>query len=260
MPAIDFIFDLMAQGRYTFTVNEIANVLGVSLTAARATLRRLHKKGLITMPYRGFWVIVPPEYRNFSCLPPDQFISQLMNHLKEPYYVGLLSAAEYYGAAHQRPQIFQIVLNKHRSPIECGRIKIGFIARKNLASIPTISRQTPRGFIQVSTPEVTAFDLVGYPEHSAGLDNVATILIQLAEHLDSNKIVTAARLSPTAWAQRLGYLLNLIGEISKAEKLAEYVRQKNPAPTPLFRTKTFKGATKDPHWQIMINGEVEVDF
>jgi predicted transcriptional regulator of viral defense system len=112
----------------------------------------------------------------------------------------------------------------------------------------------------VSTPEVTAFDLVGYPEHSAGLDNVATILIQLAEHLDSNKIVTAARLSPTAWAQRLGYLLNLIEESSKAEKLAEYVRQKNPAPTPLFRTKTFKGTTKDPHWQIMINGEVEVDF
>ena len=260
MPAIDFIFDLMAQGRYTFTVNDIATVLGVSLTATRAALRRLHKKGLIAMPYRGFWVIVPPEYRNFSCLPPDQFIPQLMEHLEEQYYVGLLSAAEYYGAAHQRPQIFQIVLNKHRSSIECGRIRVGFIARKNLASIPTMSRQTPRGFIQVSTPEVTAFDLVGYPEHCAGLDNVATILTQLIEHLDSDKIVAVAELSPMAWAQRLGYLLNLIGESGKAEKLAKYIRQKNPVPTPLFRALPFKGVTKDPHWQIIINGDVEVEF
>ncbi len=259
MLAIDFIFDLMAQGRYTFTVHEIADSLAISLTAARAALRRLHKKGMVATPYRGFWVIVPPEYRNFSCLPPDQFIPQLMEHLGEPYYVGLLSAAEYYGAAHQRPQIFQTVLNKHRPSIECGRIRIGFIARKNLTSIPTISRQTPRGFIQVSTPEVTAFDLVGYPAHSAGLDNVATILVQLAEHLDSNEIVTVAKLSPMAWAQRLGYLLNHIGENGKAEKLAEYIRQNNPVPTPLFKAKPFKGAVKDPLWQIMINGEVEVE-
>ena len=259
MPAVDFVFDLMAQGRYTFTVNEIADALAISLTAARAALRRLHKKGIIATPYRGFWVIVPPEYRNFSCLPPDQFIPQLMEHLGEPYYVGLLSAAEYYGSAHQRPQIFQIILNKHRSSIECGRIRVGFIARKNLASIPTTSRKTQRGFIQVSTPEVTAFDLVGYPEHSAGFDNVATILTQLAEYLDNDAIVTAAELSPMAWAQRLGYLLDLVGESGKAEKLAEYIRQKEPVPAPLFRTKPFKGAVKDPLWQIMINGEVEVE-
>ncbi|MEA3240873.1 MAG: type IV toxin-antitoxin system AbiEi family antitoxin [Pseudomonadota bacterium] len=259
MPTIDYIFDLMAQGRYTFTVNEIADVLQISLTAARAALRRLRKKGIIATPYRGFWVVVPAEYRNFSCLPPDQFIPQLMEHLGEPYYVGLLSAAEYYGAAHQRPQIFQIVLNKHRSSLECGRIRVGFIARKSLASLPTIPRKTQRGFIHVSTPEVTAFDLVGYPEHAAGLDNVATILIQLAEHLGSDEIAAAAKLSPMTWAQRLGYLLNLVGESGKAEKLAEHIRQKDPVPTPLFRAKPFKGAAKDPLWQIMINGEVEVE-
>lgn len=81
MPAIDFIFDLMAQGHYTFTVHEIANVLGISLTAARAALRRLYKKAVVAMPCRCFWVIVPSEYRNFSCLPPDQFIPQLMENL-----------------------------------------------------------------------------------------------------------------------------------------------------------------------------------
>ena len=29
------------------------------------------------------------------------------------YYVGLLSAAELFGAAHQRPQVFQVVVDKY---------------------------------------------------------------------------------------------------------------------------------------------------
>jgi len=52
MPAIDFIFDLMAQGRYTFTVNEIADSLAISLTAARAALRSYHQ-----WPGRNDWDI-----------------------------------------------------------------------------------------------------------------------------------------------------------------------------------------------------------
>ena len=34
------------------------------------------------------------------------------------YYSGLLSAAEYHGAAHQRPQAFQVFLAKNRRPIQ----------------------------------------------------------------------------------------------------------------------------------------------
>jgi hypothetical protein len=59
---------------------------------------------------RGFHVIVPPEYRSLGCLPPEQFAPALMETLGMPYYAGLLSAAQFHGAAHQRPQVFQVVV------------------------------------------------------------------------------------------------------------------------------------------------------
>ncbi len=260
MLASDFISGLVAKGRYTFTVKDADKVLGPSLVATRAALRRLSKKGEIAMPYRGFWVIVPPEYQSVGCLPPEQFIPQLMEHLREPYYTGLLSAAVYHGSAHHRPQVFQVVVAKNRPSIECGKVRVSFIARKNVADIPTTPFKTPRGLLKLSSPEATAFDLAGYPNHSVGLDNVATILSELAEKLNGKKLVDVAGFSPIAWAQRLGYLLDLVGEKRKAEELARYVEQENPVPTPLERSKPFKGAPKDLRWSVMVNTVVEAEY
>ncbi len=108
----EYIDDLASQGLYHFTIENFAKARRLSLIAARAALRRLAEHGKVAMPHRGFIVIVPPEYRAIGCLPADQFIPELMNHLNEPYYAGLLSAAMYYGAAHQAPQTFQIVKKK----------------------------------------------------------------------------------------------------------------------------------------------------
>lgn len=260
MHASDYISGLVARGSYTFTIEDADKVLGPSLVATRAALRRLSKKGEIAMPYRGFWVIVPPEYLRFGCLPPEQFIPQLMEHLKVPYYAGILSAAMYHGAAHQRPQVFQVVVPKNRPGIECGQVKVDFIARKNVSDIPTMPFKTPRGLLKISSPEATAFDLVGYCDRAVGLDNVVTILSELAEKLDGEKLAAVARYSPIAWAQRLGYLLELIGEKDKVEGLARYLGQEKPGPTPLERSQPFKGAPKDPRWSVVVNAEIEAEF
>lgn len=260
MLAADYISELMARGHYTFTVEEAAKILGQSLVATRAALRRLGKKGEIAMPYRGFWVIVPPEYRSIGCLPPDQFVPQLMEHLNELYYAALLSAAEYHGAAHHRPQVFQVMVAKNRPGIDCGKVRIRFIARKNVAEIPTLPFKTPRGYLKLSTPEATAFDLVGYPEHSAGLDNVATILAELSEDMDGKKLLEAAKMSPLAWTQRLGYILEIVGAEKLTDELARHVKSERPVPTPLIRSKSVKGTIKDERWQVMLNGVVEAEI
>jgi predicted transcriptional regulator of viral defense system len=182
-----------------------------------------------------------------------------MEHLGEPYYVGLLSAAELHGAAHHRPQVFQAVVAGNRPAITCGKVRIRFVARRNAAEIPTIPFKTPRGLVKISTPEATAFDLVGYPGHSAGLDNVATVLAELAEKINADKLIKMAELSPIAWAQRLGYLLDLVGANDLTDGLAEYVGRKRPVPTPLARSIPFKGARKDARWLVMVNTMVEVE-
>jgi len=78
--------------------------------AALNALARLKKKKEIVSPSKGYYLILTPEFRKQGCLPADYFIDDLMQHWKKDYYVCLLTAALYYGAAHQQPQTFQVMI------------------------------------------------------------------------------------------------------------------------------------------------------
>ncbi len=251
--------EFSAQGRVSFTFKEVEALRNSSPAAIKAAISRLQKRGRIVMAYRGFYVIVPPEYRVIGCLPAEQFIDDLMRHLGEPYYVGLLSAAEYHGAAHHRPQVFQVMVPKARRKIRCGKVLVEFIYRKNATDVPTEKKNTPAGTIVLSTPEVTALDLVGYEKRSGGLDNVATVLSELAEKIDVGRLLEIAPYSPVAWMQRLGYLLDMLGEEEKAKILGKYITEKAPSRVPLVPAKTTKGSRSNRRWRLFINAAVEAD-
>jgi predicted transcriptional regulator of viral defense system len=260
MSAESYLLDLQASGRSHFTTEEAIQALGVSSVAARAALRRLKRKGALAMPHRGFFVIVPPEYRAYGCLPPEQFIPQLMAHLGEPHYAGLLTAAQYHGAAHQKPQVFQVVSKKNRPPIACGRVRVEFASRGNVERIPTVPVNTPRGFLAVSTPEATALDLVGYTGRCGGLDAVATVLAELAEALNGTRLAEVATMSPVSWSQRLGFLLDRLGNRERTEPLSRYVAGRRTDPVPLATGAVRAGASRDKRWNVDVNMEVETDL
>ncbi len=253
--ASDFIADLASRGRYHFTTEEAAKALGASPVAVRAALRRLARRKAIASPQRGFHVIVPPEYRRLECLPPEQFVPQLMALRGLEYYVGLLSAAQYHGAAHQRPQQFQVMVERNRPPIACGEVRVAFVARKAVARVPVNTLNTPRGPLRVSTPEATALDLVGYPTHAGGLDNVATILAELTERLDPAKLAAAAEAAPLPWTQRLGYLLELVGGESRVEALATLVRERAREYVPLAAGAR-RAKKRSSRWRLEVNASV----
>ena len=256
----DFLNARAAEGRYAFTLPDIVAALGVSGNAANHALSRLVQKRLIASPARGFYVIVPPEYRALGCLPADQFIPALMEHLHLPYYAGLLTAAQYHGAAHQRPQEFQVFLAKNRRPIKCGRVRVAFIARKRLADVPLQSFNTPRGTIAVSSPEATALDLMGYVDRAGGLGQVATILSELSERLDPEKLVEAARTAPVPWAQRLGYVLEHLGFSAKTDGLKNYVRQKANRSATLLPQRARTHSHRNKGWKLYVNAKVESEL
>jgi predicted transcriptional regulator of viral defense system len=260
MSSSKILIGLPAKGEYCFTMPVAKQVLGSSDVAVHSTIQRLRKKGDIAMPYRGFYVIVPPEYRILGCLPAEQFIPSLMEQIGESYYAGLLSAAQYHGAAHHRPQVFQVVTARNKASLECGKVRVDFIARKNVKEMPTNTINTLRGMLRVSSPETTAFDLVGYPHHSGGLDNVATILAELAERLDPAELARIAELSPLTWAQRLGYLLDLVEMSDKTDALAGYLATKRLVATPLVPSQPIDGAEKNQRWQLLVNAEIEAEL
>ncbi len=260
MHAEPYIEELAAQGRYHFTTQEALQALGGTDIAVRAQLRRLKEHGRIASPFRSFHVIVPPEYRRLGCLPAEQFIDQLMEMLGESYYVALLSAAERYGAAHQRPQSFHVMVHRNRPPIECGQVRVAFIARGDMEKMPINTFNTPRGVLKYATPEVTALELVGYPNHAGGLSNIASVLAELAESIDPDELLKAAELSPVGWSQRLGYLLEFIGEEKLADELAPFVDKRARSFMLLRRKGKTTGAERNARWKVVVNADVEVDL
>lgn len=261
LTASDLIRDLASRGRATFTTKQALAALDSPPVAVRAALRRLAAKGQIASPYRGFYTIVPPEYLRLGCLPAEQFLPDLMQHLGVSYYAGLLTAAQFHGAAHQRPQEFQVMVGQDRRPLACGQVRVAFVTRKNVDRIPTQFFHTTQGEIRVSTPEATALDLVGYPKHCGGLDNVATVLAELAEKIDAKRLVQlAATTSPKPWVQRLGFLLESVGRPEITEPLAAWIAREKPAVTPLAPKQTTQGAAHDTRWRVAINITVEPEL
>jgi predicted transcriptional regulator of viral defense system len=255
----EYVSRLAARGRYSFTSKEARAALGVSADAAKLALNRLSKQGALASPARGFYVIVPPEYRALGSLPAEQFIPALMERLHVSYYAGLLSAAQFHGAAHHRPQEFQVMLGKSRRPIRCGQVRVAFIVNRRVKDVPVQSFNTPRGAILVSTPEATAIDLVGYHDHAGGLDHVATVLAELAEKIDPGKLAAAAAAVPLPWVQRLGYLLDRAEASEKADALRDYVRRNARESTLLLPGAAAAGERRK-DWKLIVNADVEPEL
>lgn len=255
-----WVESVQAKGRYTFVRDAALQALACSDVALQAAARRLAKRHRLIAPRRGFYVIVPLEYRSAGAPPPWWFICDLMAHAGHAYYVGLLTAASLHGAAQQQPQEFQVVTDVPMRPVKAGRGLIRFFTKRRLERTPTQSVKTETGSMRVSTPEATALDLVRYVGQAGQLNNVATVLRDLSERLDAERLVEAARADiELSYAQRLGFLLDRIGETHRADALARWVREQRPRVVALRPDRPSHGAAKDVRWSVLVNETVEPD-
>ncbi len=255
-----YINGLLEKGQHHFTTEEVVQALGSKRSAISRALKRLMVKGELASPQRGFYMVVPPEYKILGCLPPEQFIPQLMEKTGDSYHVGLLSAAQFHGAAHHKPQRFQVMVGKPRASIECGRIRVDFFVRKDLDLVSTVSKNTPRGIVRISSPEATAFELVGYAKHAGGLGTVATVLMELAEVIDPQRLAEEALKCPLTWSQRLGFLLESLGSDTNAEALLPFVEKYAGRVAPLDASLPRTGSQRSKRWLVAINTDVEADY
>ena len=205
-----YLTDLQSEGRITFTREEGSQALGITEAAFLKTAARLQKLHMLFNPRHGFYVAVPPQFLSWEAPPPPWYIDALMRHEGRPYYVGLLKAAELHGATHQAVMEFQVVTDRQMPKIRAGRSWITFHFRKDLKSLREgiVERNTDTGTMKVSSPALTALDLLRYINVVGGIDVVATVLADLGEKIDGDKLAAMAAHFDRAFVQRLGYLLD----------------------------------------------------
>jgi len=255
-----WIRSLQAQGRLTFTLDEVDRALGGTRVAHQSAIRRLKERGLLASPRRGFYVVVPPEYDELGAPPASWFVDDLMGVVGRPYYVALLSAAALHGAAHHQPQAFQVMTDGVLAPTSAGRVHLVFFRKRHLEATPTVRMNTPTGTMCVATPEATVFDLVRHVGACGGIDNVATVLAELADALDPQALGDAAALAHLTEVQRAGYLLEQVDRPDRADVLAQQLEGRRVPATALRPDAPIDGAPRVDRWRLLVNAVVEPDL
>jgi predicted transcriptional regulator of viral defense system len=256
----EFIHYKRTLGAYSFSTDELKKHLKTSNGSINQSLWRYKSKGKICTIRKGFHVIITPEYSRSGIIPLQLFIDDMMKWLKRDYYISLYSAAALYGAAHQQPQEYSVMTESPQlRKIVSNKIVINFSQKEKWSGNDIEKMKTDAGFINVSTQELTAFDLLNYLKHS-GLERSVNIISELCDKLDKAKLLkTASRYISVSAIQRLGYLLEY--ELSRndlSEPLHKLIRKKKLHYIPLSPGKQKKGEfiTK---WKIIKNIDINLD-
>ena len=112
----------------------------------------------------------------------------------------------------------------------------------------------------MSIPEATAIDLIGYCHRVGGLDHVATVLYELVEQIDPQKLVNVAQNVPITWVQRLGYLMEIVDAGKKVNFLGDYVNKYARQTVPLLPRASHEHSPLDSRWKLFINARVVPDI
>lgn len=265
---IEYLDHLRSLGKRYFTFEQAIQDLKVSTNSAKSGLYRMRNKGKLITPAKGLYVIVPPEHQLQGSIPAEELVPILMRYLEAEYYVSFLSAAAFHGATHQKPGRFQIVSNKRiKHPLEFGQIKLEVIYKKSLSNLPLQDFTVATGYLKVASPELVVLDLLNYPARAGGLNHIATVLTELVEAINAEKLIKLAEKNgKKAWLQRLGFILEKIDPMDEdnvlllIEKLQEYLNGKISVLVPLASELPKTGFSRIKKWGIIENTDIESDL
>lgn len=261
----DWVTARMIRGKYIFTKDDVQGIgLPISNGALINSLVRMGKRGMITSPWQNFYVVIPTEYKLKGIVPPSFYIDRLMKFLGRGYYVSLMTAAALEGAGHQRSMVFQIMVNggSIRSGVKNGT-RLEFTVRKNLPLQFVHQVKTQTGYMNVADAELTALDIIAEEKKVGGLSRATEVLIELAEkmRIDDSKLPLLDFFT-AAVIQRLGYLLDYIGETVLADALYNLLQKKCKTirKVPLKQSIPVEiDMPVNERWKVIENYELEID-
>lgn len=258
----DFLRVLRSNGRYAFTTDSLKDGIPKSLKNIRKDIDRLREKGEIINIRRGFYAIIPYEYQKMGSVPVEFYVDELMTYLSKKYYVGLLSAAMFQGAAHQQPQEF-FVISQAPKPrkIKNAKTLINFSEKKNFPVTATEQKKTDTGYFNISTQELTFLDLIYFEQAVGGLNKIITILQELSVNINLTRMKEAVKLDfPLSTFQRAGYIAEVVLQNSKLAGIFENRLSDCNLQAVLLKSSGKKTGLRNGKWKVIINTKIESDL
>ncbi|MFA5010892.1 MAG: type IV toxin-antitoxin system AbiEi family antitoxin [Ignavibacteria bacterium] len=252
---IDFIEFNLKNGRKTFSFKELVNFKGNNKNAAKQYIKYSVSRKMIKNLSEGFYAIYSPSEKDSGNIPPADFIEQLMNYRKINYYTGLLSAAAFYGTAHFRSLVFQVIVDKQIHTPKNILQGINFQKKKYFPEYCIIRQKGGYGYINYSSPALTAYDLIKYEHESGTISNIFLIISDMLSQLKISDIKNLLKNNlEVTYIQRLGFILEKLEAAELINPLYEYSK-KATAYIPLSRlgNKTENNLSRSEKWKIIEN-------
>ncbi len=263
MRAKEYIKYLLSIENFSFSLEEISQHTDGKGTSLKFELARLIDKKEIVNLRKGFYLIIPPRYSKQGQLPIPLYIEKLFNYLQRNYYLGFYSAAKFHGANHQQTHRDYIMTEKPKLiDINKNTLDIRFLTNSKWPTKNILYKKSDAGIYKISSPALTAVDLIHHQSKLGGLNRMLAILEELAEEINSEDLTELLTWYPNkSTLQRFGFLLE---EVNADESLIEQIKihlKKSKFFPVLLSPKTGQkpGAVLN-FWKVAINIKLENDL
>ncbi len=263
MNAKEFIKYLLSMENYSFSLKEITQNTNREGTSLKFALARLIEKKEIVSLRKGFYLIIPPRYSKQGQLPIQLYIDKLFKSLNRNYYLGFYSAAKFHGASHQQIQKEYVMIEKPKlNDIEKKSLNMHFFTSSNWSNKNIQEKKSDAGIFKISSPALTAVDLIHHQTKLGGINRMLSILEELTEEITPNDIaVLLTWYTRKSTLQRLGFLLEeLQAEEKLSQPIIEHLQKSKFFPVLLSpKSKQKPGAVDNP-WKVDVNIQMENDL
>ncbi len=263
MTISNYIEQLLSFEEYAFSWEELLEHCEKSEISLKRELSRLVEKKEVINLRRGFYLIIPPRYSKQGKLPIQLYIDKLFKYLNRYYYLGFYSAAKFHGASHQQTHRDYVMIGAPSiRNIKKDLIDIRFFKTMNWSNKNIVNKKSDAGIFKISSPALTAVDLIQYQTKLGGFNRMFAILEELFEEINKEDIIELLTwYSHKSTLQRFGYILELVeADKTLTRILQEHLKKFNYYPVLLSPRSLEKPGAVNNIWKVDVNIKLESDL
>ena len=242
--------NLSSEKEYVFTTKEAEKAAGIKGPRLRKLLHDLMKNKWVEGIERGRYIIIPLEagWKGEHGTHPFLIARKLVN----PYYVGFLSALNYYGITEQVATTTYVVTIKKKQAVGFHAQNYYFVSMDKKRFFGIAEEWIGDLKFNISDKEKTIIDCLFIPEYSGGLTEVAKAF---KGKLNYEKLYEyALKTEDLATIKRLGYMLETL---KVKTPITEKLLKKAAGGYCLLDTGGPRTGAKNKRWRVIENIQKE---
>ncbi|MDO8553866.1 MAG: type IV toxin-antitoxin system AbiEi family antitoxin [Candidatus Micrarchaeota archaeon] len=244
---LKLLFYLEQRESFIFSFKDAKNVLQSSDASVKNVIKRLRKKNRIICLQKGTYLFAPLRSGEKGLWSEHAFVIVPALVKTENYYIGFISAMNYWGMTEQIPRTVYVALKRQKKVLEAVQTKFIFVKKPKLGDVTRETIQKTQ--INISSKEQTIIDALLFPEYCLGIEVVVGAIYSSRKSLNWDKFISLVKMEKSIVRRRLGYLLEML----KLKKYSKRLEEKFIGFNWLDHTSSKKVLLYSKKWGLKIN-------